>query len=244
MSYIINKYGEQNINLSKNETILVIGPGASTKKNSKLYSNLSKEVHIIEIHPNNQKDGYAWEYPINWQSDELDLNTNNKKNLATFANMVFDAILNLWNDNKEIKCILCGSRGGQVILPQLFRIFLDLNINYKQFPPCIIMNSGLLHAKVKWPKNIPIIFISFKNDYFDTKNLNLVIKKIIEKKNIDNYGYIIQTNDSHLPNKELHLIINIIIKYIPQNNQELINNLDIFYRELTNKINDVKLITY
>lgn len=232
----MDKINLYNSGIRRTEKILVIGPGASTRMARRLYKEIEKNYSLLQVHINDTN--YSWSYPDMWQTDNPNLETTNGHNLGTFAYILFDILLKF-----KIKVILCGSRGGQVILPQLIRIYE----NYRQyelpdFPPSIIMNSGIIHTICKWPINSPMILLSFGNDYFNTKNPNNIIKYT---KYQNNYGYIIHIpNETHAPKRELHLIINDLIKYIPSSRNICSTNYNILKNIIQNKINNAAIYAF
>ena len=213
---------------NQKQNILVIGPGAGTRQYKNIWDNIIISHNIFIVHGFIKNINYD-SYPKNWTTNNPDMSTNNNYNLASLSNIVLDKYLHLQNKSINIDLIICGSRGGQVTLPALWRLFDSLNI---KSPPCIIFNSGILHSPIKWPENIPIILLSFGNDNFNTKDYKLVLKSA---KNNKSFGYVVyMPNESHGPILFLYKYILNIIKYMPQTREELCSQKDKFIETLNN----------
>ena len=202
-------------------SLIIIGPGAGIIKNNNLWSNIKKryKLHIIHGYINNTNYDI---YPKNWDKIYINKGTNNNNNLFTLANFVLYKYLECLENKEKVIGIICGSRGGQVTLPALWRLFNLLKINS---PPCIIINSGIIHSKIKWPEKCPLILLSFGLDYFNTKNQNIIYDYANKNKS---FGYIIHLhNEEHLPKNQLHFIFNDLIKLmsIMNNSNQSKNNI-------------------
>jgi hypothetical protein len=179
------------------KTIGVIGPGAGRTFNMPAYKILSKQYNILDIGKSNQQYD---KYPPGW-SDQ----TSNGPNLETFAEYIINTqIINY------LDFLIVGSRGGQVVLPYLWR-----KLSY--IPPTLIINGGCIKksGEIIWPDNAISCVLLGGNDYFLGKNDDYL------KKNKGIYEYLkhcnIHTiiiyidNMEHMPQQEL---MNIIILYL------------------------------
>jgi hypothetical protein len=116
--------------------------------------------------------------------------------------------------------LIFGSRGGQVILPKLWKLGFDL--------PAIVINAGCARSEVRPPnpgKNLALI--SCSDDYFETKNPALVNGWIINNKRQDTAKVYVLPGQSHMP-KLTADVINEWVKYcsITPNLAQLKANLD------------------
>ena len=60
-----------------------------------------------------------------------------------------------------IACLVCGSRGGQVTLPALWRLGCRL--------PVVVVNGGCCRAEVAWawPEGVPVVLVTGGHDFFN-----------------------------------------------------------------------------
>ena len=60
-----------------------------------------------------------------------------------------------------IACLVCGSRGGQVTLPALWRLGCRL--------PVVVVNGGCCRAEVAWawPAGVPVVLVTGGHDFFN-----------------------------------------------------------------------------
>jgi len=133
-------------------TVSVVAPGAGTSINSQVYAALGQNdgfsVNII-----GQSRAQYDRYPASWGSAG-----SPPPNLETFAMQLLAE-----NQLKDTKCVVVGSRGGQVVLPALW------HAQGADVPPAIVINGGCamdLPIQVRWPVSALTFLLLGGDDYF------------------------------------------------------------------------------
>lgn len=64
-------------------------------------------------------------------------------------------------DEASFRCLVCGSRGGQVTLPALWLLGCRM--------PAVVLNGGCCRADVAWtwPEGVPLVLLTGGRDYFN-----------------------------------------------------------------------------
>lgn len=132
-------------------SVAVVAPGGGTGINSSVYSALERE-NGISVKVLGQSRAPYDRYPAAWGNDGAPA-----PNLETFA---LDLAAQKCFDQTD--CLIVGSRGGQVVLPILWKAKVDV-------PPTIVMNGGCampLPIAVPWPESAVTFLLIGGNDYF------------------------------------------------------------------------------
>lgn len=161
-------------------SILVIGPGAGTFQNAKVYDKLRNQGYkIIKLE---SKDGY----PRGWQN-------NQKLNMMTYTQ---NDLLGLATDYDSVvgstvpHMLICGSRGCQVTVGKIWQHFWR--------GPSIIINGGCLMSNTLIPKGVFPVIVSATDDYFATNDDAYVRKQF--KRLSSNPGVLVRLlHSSHMP---------------------------------------------
>lgn len=131
--------------------VTVVGPGAGVGMNGAVYRALKKEGTInIEVVGRSQMP-YD-HYPLGWPQG------GNPPDLQTFAKDIIQQ-----GAVARADCLVVGSRGGQVVLPTLWRELGD------QVPPAVVINGGCamdLPARIHWPASAVTFLLIGGQDYF------------------------------------------------------------------------------
>lgn len=210
------------------KNIIIILPGSSyfTLKNT--YRNLEKYYNIILLGHSCIGSGYD-RYPPYWE------NGTNSFNLIdmTTSDEVFNPITQQVElgiaknikkilETNDIHCIVCGSRGGQVILPTLWTLGIDI--------PSVILNGGCINSPClyKLPES-RVVLSTFGKDYFPTSNPEISIEAINDNKFsnktilVHSYFESHRPNDDYLKNLLPHLINAAIFDSLNDLNEFFIN---------------------
>jgi hypothetical protein len=131
--------------------VAVIGPGAGLGRNRAVYAELAQDARF-ELNVQG-KGGEPYDcYPPAWQ------NGCPAPNLESFA----EALL-AQGEVERSDCLVVGSRGGQVVLPLLWR---ELG---EKAPPAVVINGGCamnLPSRVAWPDSAVTFLLIGGKDYF------------------------------------------------------------------------------
>lgn len=136
-------------NLAK-VNVLIVGPGAGIGHNGESYWKLKQDsMFTVKVFG---RSGMAYDsYPPEWPEGKQ------APNLASFAQ---DMSVN--GQISDFDCLIFGSRGGQVVLPCLWQLGLDL-------PPSIVINGGCaleLPRPAAWPAKAVTLLLMGGKDYF------------------------------------------------------------------------------
>eukprot|EP00438_Fugacium_kawagutii_P023040 Skav233273 [mRNA] locus=scaffold3673:17109:18308:- [translate_table: standard] len=149
--------GDNRESLHDRITVAVIAPGACTNPytNGAIYSELggnpSYKVEIVG------QSGEEYDhYPPCWK------NGKEAPNLQTFA----DAIL-ATRVHERVHCMVFGSRGGQVVLPQMWQAQAQGSV--QSVPPVVVINGGCamqLPQRTIWPDKQVLLALIGGKDFF------------------------------------------------------------------------------
>lgn len=133
-------------------SVLVVAPGGGTGINSSVYSQLNCEDGFSVKILGKSRAPYD-QYPAAWGAAGAP-----PPNLESFA---LELAARKCVD--EADCLIVGSRGGQVVLPTLWKV-------QENVPPTIVMNGGCamssLPIAVPWPDSAVSFLLIGGNDYF------------------------------------------------------------------------------
>lgn len=139
------------VQASSHVSVAVVAPGGGTGANAAVYSALAQSpdfsVHIL----GKSRAPYD-RYPSAWADGSAE------HNLESFASQLL-----LQGCLAETGCLVVGSRGGQVVLPTLWRECSE------EVPPAVVMNGGCamdLPIPVHWPESAVTFLLLGGNDYF------------------------------------------------------------------------------
>jgi len=130
-------------------TIAVIAPGAGTKTNGQVFSDLGRcrSFHVKLL---GQSRAAYDRYPEYWPQGAP------APNLRSFASEVASEAM-------RADCLVVGSRGGQVVLPKLWQDF------GAAVPPAVIINGGCamrIPETVAWPEKAVTFLLLGGRDHF------------------------------------------------------------------------------
>lgn len=135
----------------KPDVVSVIAPGGGTGINGAVYKDLGQDPSFIVEIVGQSRAPYDI-YPETWAQGR------GAPNLASFAQDVLDqGVL----DRSD--CLVCGSRGGQVVLPHFWAMAGD------KVPPAVVINGGVamnLPTSVQWPQNAVTFILIGGEDNF------------------------------------------------------------------------------
>ena len=149
-------------------TVAVLQPGAGYYGcMSNAYKALEGAGHRVHLVGNTQTPQYKEydNYPLGWTSCVHAPPTPQPRNLCSLAHIVYKEIQSL-----EPDVLICGSRGGQVTLHELWRL------GFKK--PTICLNAGVLHDRKKQIPAVPLVLVTFSADTFHTKNPETVCQAL------------------------------------------------------------------
>ena len=215
----ICKFGDKCKNSHK-YNIFLFGHGGRIMIN---YCIINKNTVKLTLFNTTKGDKYD-NYPVIW---------NSKNNPFTLVDIVPDLILPKITSGIEPDVILCGSRGGQIILPTLWQY----GYNY----PAVVINGDIVNyykkTKQKFPDNLKLVLLVGGKDYF--KNYDTIISQAPWQPGI----FIVRDPVmSHMPNynrlnKMLPAMIQtartgngISLFQLKRNNPKEFSNLEIFNR--------------
>ena len=165
--------------------IAVLQPGAGYNVNRNMYTYLEKIGHTIRLigDTTDTYNGYD-KYPKRWKDD---INTWGRTgpNLCTLAH---ELIEHKALDNIDI--LICGSRGGQVTLHELW------NIGWRG--RTINLNAPAMVPSRDIPANAALVLVSLGADYFPTPDHTHVQK--LGRKYPGIIDHFHATDEPHMPN--------------------------------------------
>lgn len=132
--------------------ISVIAPGGGTGMNASVYAMLARRDGCSVDIVGQSRAAYDC-YPASWGNEGAPA-----PNLETFT---LDLISQKRLANTD--CLVVGSRGGQVVLPTLWKVLGD------DVPPAVVMNGGCamaLPTPVHWPAHAATFLLLGGQDYF------------------------------------------------------------------------------
>eukprot|EP00930_Biecheleria_cincta_P081393 TRINITY_DN702_c0_g1_i1.p1 TRINITY_DN702_c0_g1~~TRINITY_DN702_c0_g1_i1.p1 ORF type:complete len:499 (+),score=51.66 TRINITY_DN702_c0_g1_i1:37-1497(+) len=136
--------------------VLVVAPGAGVGANGKVYMALKHDPRL-QLRVAGRSGMLYDRYPQMWPQG------NPAPNLATFAHGIMSEGL-----VRSTDCLVCGSRGGQVVLPSLWNALGD------SVPPAIVINGGCamdLPFRHCWPGKAVTLLVLGGRDYFKPANV-------------------------------------------------------------------------
>lgn len=134
-----------------NVSVAVIAPGGGTGANAAVYSALGRKGDLSVDILGKSRSQYD-RYPPAWKHGAP------APNLESFAGNLADQ-----GELDDVDCLVVGSRGGQVVLPALWKMQGD------SVPPAVVMNGGCamdLPISVQWPQNAVTFLLIGGRDYF------------------------------------------------------------------------------
>ena len=169
------------IMINEKKNIIIILPGSSYHTLKNTYKNLENNYNLILLGHSCLGCGYD-RYPLFWDKGTsgfnlIDMTTNDKifnpRTLETEPGI--EKFIKKILETKRIHCIICGSRGGQVVLPTLWTLGIDI--------PTVILNAGCINSPClnKLPDS-RIVLSTFGKDYFPTKNPQISINAVLNNK--------------------------------------------------------------
>lgn len=138
--------------------VTVIAPGAGVGANGAVYMELKQDPSLrLRIEG---RSGMPYDrYPTAWAQVGAPA-----PNLESFAQgMLSQGVI------QDTDCFICGSRGGQVVLPTLWKHLGD------SVPPAIVINGGCainMPIKVNWPATAVTFLLLGGCDYFKKPHLS------------------------------------------------------------------------
>jgi hypothetical protein len=138
--------------ISTDISVSVVAPGGGTGINSSVYASLGRKDNISLNYLGHSRAPYD-RYPESWDEEG-----GPPPNLETFA---LDVVAQNRLDN--VDCLVAGSRGGQVVLPTLWKM-MGVDV-----PPAVVMNGGCamsLPSPVQWPEDAVTFLLLGGHDYF------------------------------------------------------------------------------
>ena len=167
--------------------IAVLQPGAGYTLNRNMYTHLEREGHIIRLIGNTKDIKYQGydKYPRTWE-DDIKTWDRNERNLCTLAHeLIEDEALN------NIDILICGSRGGQVTLHELW------NLGWRG--RTINLNASAIVPPRDIPANAALVLVSFGADYFPTRDPTYVQE--LCKKYLGIIDHFHANEEAHVPSK-------------------------------------------
>lgn len=132
--------------------VSVIAPGAGTGVHAETYSRLGR-LPGMKVELKGQARAMYDRYPLGWS------NGFPAPNLESFAG---DLLAQGVVDRSD--CLILGSRGGQVVLPCLWRA------RGRDVPPAVVINGGMamrgLPSSIPWPDTAVTFLLLGAQDYF------------------------------------------------------------------------------
>jgi hypothetical protein len=207
--------------ISKKKIVIII-PGSSYFTLHQTYNNLKNKYNVITVGHSCLGTGYD-RYPSLWKKGTDDINLVSMVTDTEMINPITQNIelgieLCIKNELEKgpIDCIVCGSRGGQVVLPTLWKLGIDI--------PCVITNAGCIDSPCFHAYPISrVVFSTFGKDYFHTKNPQISINALQKcaKSSILVHSYF----EQHLPNDEYYKnILPLMIEAAINGNITKLNN--------------------
>lgn len=164
--------------------VMVIVPGAGTGGNNKSYAHLSNHFDVRYANTQTSQGGYK--YPDGWENiNDVPLQKDPNDSLMGLVRQLGKEVV---ADPPAL--IICGSRGGQVVLPQLLQHF------WRGAFVCI--NAGPLTSQAKLPEGCKPFFITCGQDFFKTRDPQFVERKFRILSSVYGKNLFLQ-NQGHMP---------------------------------------------
>jgi len=142
---------------ARGKAVLVIAPGAGVGANGQVYMALKKDASLrLQVFGRSRMpyDRYPQAFPQGAPAP----------NLESFSR---DVLAKGAIDSTD--CLVVGSRGGQVVLPNLWSMKGDT------IPPAVVINGGCamdLPFQVEWPRKAVSLLLLGGRDYFKPQHLS------------------------------------------------------------------------
>lgn len=180
--------------------VLVIVPGAGTHANRDGFDLLEKTLRgyfrVYMRNTDSRNGGFL--YPPKWSNImRVQLTGHPADSLVGLARKIG---ADVESGSLVPDLIICGSRGGQVVLPMLLRHFWR--------GPFVCVNAGPLTSRCKLPKQCVPWFITCGRDYFPTRDEIFVQEEFIKLSEADGHN-IRLTNSEHMPDLNNPLLASI-----------------------------------
>lgn len=174
---------ERNIPCVAKQNIVVILPGSCYYTLKETYKKLEKYYNLILVGHSCAGNGYD-RYPPFWATGTNDLNlidmTTNDEVFNPITGQtelgIEKRIRNIL-ETTDVHCIVCGSRGGQVVIPTLWGLGIDI--------PSVVLNGGCINSPCtsKYPSS-RVVLATFGKDYFPTKNPQISINAMYKHQSL------------------------------------------------------------
>lgn len=207
------------------KSIVIILPGSSYYTLKETYKELGKVYNLILVGHSCPGDGYD-RYPPFWATGTsnlnlIDMTTNDEvfNPRTRQAELGIEKQIRKVLQNSDVHCIVCGSRGGQVVIPTLWG--LGVNI------PSVVLNGGCINSPCisKHPSS-RIVLATFGKDYFPTKNPQISINAIYKNQSLKGTILAHFTFQNHRPDDKY---FSIVLPYL----------VDAAINDTTIKLNDI-----
>lgn len=156
MEIYVSKNGTWEKMFAKRNHVLLIGDGASTVINSRGYGEFLKTFDVVTLKSGPQRTKL---YDPSQVGPTVSLNSRGRPtyDLAGFGHEVGKAIL-----KRPPAIVVCGSRGGLIVMGVVMQYYWRGAI--------VMLNAGCLMSETEIPKEVFPCFVTFGNDYWETKN--------------------------------------------------------------------------
>lgn len=166
----------QTYDLQTTGPILIIGPGAGTRKNYHEYCRLHKKYDVI--YKSTASVEGSFKFPRTWQHldsvDVFDIEEHPDDTLVGLARQIgLDIIA---NKHPPPSVVICGSQGGQIVIGLLWKYFWR--------GVSVIINGGCL-TTTNIPKGVVPIIITMTNDHFVTNSTRKVVAMFAKHSMVD-----------------------------------------------------------
>ena len=169
---------------AKGSGILVIVPGAGTHANRKAYNELERHFDVIYRDTPTRRGGFR--YPAGWANiTSVPLDTDPPDSLMGLSRSIGGTM-----KASPPALVICGSRGGQVVVPILLAHYWR--------GPFVAINAGPLTSNGKIPEGCFPLFVTCGKDYFPTSDLGYVTDRFKEVSDVQGLNVFLPSAD-HMP---------------------------------------------
>jgi hypothetical protein len=188
MEIHVSKNGTWEKMFAKRNHVLLIGDGASTVINSRGYSEFLKTFDVVTMKSGPQRTKL---YNPSQVGPVISLNSRGRPtyDLAGFGHEVGKAIL-----KRPPAIVVCGSRGGLIVMGVVMQ-------NYWR-GAIVMLNAGCLVSENEIPKEVFPCFVTFGNDYWETKNPEYTFQQFKHLAKCERGLLIHYPNETHLPSTD------------------------------------------
>ena len=176
--------------------LIIIRPGAGYSEiNNKLAFDEYARISGHTLETIGESGGQYDHYPcVDINKMQWGGNCEEKDNLESFAELMVAPICKERIQENKKMVLIFGSRGGQIVLPKLWQLGVNL--------PAIVINAGCCRPEVQPPPNGGrLALISCAQDYFNTQDSKVVIKWIEQKRSPDS-AQVFVLPQLHMPKLE------------------------------------------